>query len=66
MIDKFGKEVSIFDKSNDSFKISIEVAATGTFFGWLIMFGDKVKIVSPKLIANDFKQYLLNVTSLYE
>lgn len=30
------------------------------------MFGDKVKIVSPKSIANDFKQYLLNVTSLYE
>lgn len=66
VIDKFGKEVSIFDKSNDSFKISIEVAATGTFFGWLIMFGDKVKIVSPKSIANDFKEYLLNVTSLYE
>lgn len=66
VIDKFGKEVNIFYKSDDSFKISIEVAATGTFFGWLIMFSDKVKIVSPQTICHEFKQYLLSVTSLYE
>lgn len=66
IIDKFGKEVNIFDKSEDTFKISIEVAATGTFFGWLIMFGDKVKINSPHSMCHEFKQYLLNVASLYE
>lgn len=66
VIDKFGKEINIFDKTEESFKISIEVATTGTFFGWLVMFGDKIKIVSPQSACHEFKEYLLNVTNLYE
>lgn len=66
VIDKFGKDVNIFYKSQDTFRISIEVAATGTFFGWLIMFGEKVKINSPQSMCNEFKQYLLKVASLYD
>lgn len=54
VIDRFGKDLQIHNKTENSFQVTIEVAATNTFFGWLFMFGDKVRIIEPKSIKRQF------------
>lgn len=50
VIDRFGKDVRIHTKTDRSFRIAVEVVATNTFFGWLFMFGGKVRIVGPEVM----------------
>ncbi|SNS69917.1 Predicted DNA-binding transcriptional regulator YafY, contains an HTH and WYL domains [Anaerovirgula multivorans] len=65
VIDRFGKDVRIYGKTETSFKIATEIAATGTFFGWLLMFGDKARIVAPQSLVDSMRGYLQNILQLY-
>ena len=35
------------------------------FFGWILGFGDKIQIVSPQSVVDEFKEYLDRVRKLY-
>lgn len=52
VIDRFGKDVPIHTKTENDFQVTVEVAATSTFYGWLFMFGNKVKIIEPVGLKN--------------
>lgn len=65
VIDRFGKEVKIFAKTEDRFRISVEVATSSNFFGWLLMFGEKVRIVEPEHLVENIKEYLMKIIAIY-
>lgn len=66
VIDRFGKDVFIRNKLEDSFEISIDVVDSSTFFGWLLMFGNSVEIIEPEVTRMKFSKYLDDVQSLYK
>ncbi|MDK2798935.1 MAG: hypothetical protein PWQ70_554 [Clostridiales bacterium] len=66
VIDRFGKDIVINRQDDDHFTITVDVVATNTFLGWLFMFGDKVKILSPEHLINDMKNIAKRVVDLYE
>ncbi len=67
VIDRFGKEVTIHSKTETTFHISVEVAPEETFFGWILMFGNKVKIIiGPEAVKGRMKEYLERVMEMYE
>jgi predicted DNA-binding transcriptional regulator YafY len=66
VIDRFGRDIVINKQDDDHFTITADVVATNTFLGWLFMFGDKVKILSPKHLINDMKNIAKRVVDLYE
>ncbi|NLM48641.1 MAG: WYL domain-containing protein, partial [Epulopiscium sp.] len=53
-------------QDDDHFIITVDVVATNTFLGWLFMFGEKVKILSPEHLINDMKTIAKRVADLYE
>jgi len=65
VIDRFGKDVRIHSKTENSFRITVEVATTNTFFGWLFMFGDKVRIIGPENVKERFIERLEMMKSCY-
>ncbi|WP_243201598.1 MULTISPECIES: YafY family protein [unclassified Fusibacter] len=65
VIDRFGKDVSIHGKTETTFRISVDVSASDTFFGWLLMFGEKARIVAPAALEELMKDYLTNVLQMY-
>lgn len=65
VIDRFGKDVHIHSKTEECFRITVEVATTDAFFGWLLMFGDKARIVAPFHLIGSMKAYLQNVLHMY-
>lgn len=65
VIDKFGKDITIYDKDECHFCVSLDLAITNTFFSWMVIFGDKAEIMSPEFVREDYKAYLMEICTKY-
>ena len=66
-VDRFGTRDVIYAKDDDKhFTVVISVAVSNQFFGWLCGLGNKVKIISPAPVVEEFKQYLDKMRGLYD
>ena len=66
VIDKFGKDVFIFPVDDHHFKITVPVAVSPQFFGWIFGLGGKVTIVGPDSVVKQMKDMLGKVSERYE
>lgn len=66
VIDRFGKDVMIIPEGEDHFTVSVPVAVSPQFFGWVFGFGGEVEILSPAAVREEMHQKLCCVTQLYE
>lgn len=66
-VDRFGTKDVIYAKEDDKhFSAVVKVAVSNQFYGWLCGLGNKVKIVSPAPVVEEFKEYLDKMRVLYE
>ena len=65
--DRFGKSGDIFYRADDEkhFTVNVEVETSPQFYGWLCSFGNKVKIIQPKSVKDEFMEYLDKISRLY-
>lgn len=57
LVDRFGKEFKVLEKSEDgSFVADVVVEASPTFFSWVFQFGGDCKIIGPEKAVNGFKE----------
>ena len=66
VIDKFGKEVWLTPVDDYHFKITVPVAVSPQFFGWIFGLGGKAMILGPKSVVNKMRDMLVNVGERYE
>lgn len=66
VIDKFGKEVFISPVDDAHFKITVPVAVSPQFFGWIFGLGGKATILGPKSVVKKMKETLKKVSQKYE
>ena len=66
VIDKFGKEIFITPVDDSHFKITVPVAVSPQFFGWIFGLGGKVTILGPKSVVKQMKDMLGRVGERYE
>lgn len=59
MLDRFGTDTVILNRG-DSFRITVNVVPSPVFLGWVISFGNEIKIISPQSVADDLKKLLDN------
>ena len=66
-IDQFGtKDVRYKMIDDEHFTMTATIDISDQFFGWLLRFGKRVKILSPAAVADQFADYLDGVRSLYD
>jgi len=65
VFDKFGKDICIYNKTEDHFCVIVDITISSTFLGWLFMFGDKVKIISPVSLQDKMKETAKDVLNVY-
>ncbi len=65
VIDRFGHDVWLIPEGEDYFKIKVLVSVSTQFFGWITGIGPGMKIIGPKDVKNQYKEYLLNVLENY-
>ena len=61
VMDRFGKEADIRPMENGVFRVRAKVAVSGQFYGWLTGIGAEAKIISPKNIRAEYKDWLQNI-----
>ena len=66
VVDRFGTKDVIYSKVDDRhFSISAKVEISDQFFGWLLGFGKKVKLIAPDDIREQFKSYIDKIREMY-
>ncbi len=66
-VEQFGtKDASYFKVDDRHFRVSAQVKVSDQFFGWLLGFGKRVKIVGPDNIVADFRAYMDKIREMYE
>lgn len=61
ILDRFGTDVIIVNVDKDHFQVRHEVAVSGQFYGWLVGLGPSVRIISPKYVAKEYRQRLIDI-----
>jgi len=66
VFDKFGLDVPVIPDGPDFFICNLNVFVSPLFFSWIAGFGNKVKILSPQNVIDDFKNLIKEISKNYE
>ena len=66
VIDRFGKDVFVRKADEKHFQISVEVAVSNQFFGWLFGLGRGARIIEPSPVVEKMEKLLDKVREKYE
>ena len=66
VIDRFGKDVSIFDCNGEYFTVRIHVSVSDVFLSWVFQFGNRAQIISPQSVVDRMKDLTQSVLDMYE
>ncbi len=61
VLDKFGEATEIRRVDNNTCSVTLNVQVAPTFFGWLAQFGNKMKMISPERVKEQFKGHILSI-----
>ena len=68
VVERFGSDqlrAQYVRVDNDHFSVTTHVEISDQFFGWVLGFGDKVKITGSDAAAKQFRDYISSVYKLY-
>ena len=65
VIDRFGKDVMAYPVDKSHFKITVPVAISQQFYGWVFGLGKMVRIVGPEDVKEGMKKALADITERY-
>lgn len=66
VLDRFGQDVMIHADGADHFTVSVDIAISEQFYGWVFGLGKAVQIVSPQSVVDGYTQMLDGVRGRYE
>ena len=67
VVDRLGTKGVQYSKSDErQFNVSANLEVSPQFFGWLLGFGKRAKIIAPDDVVEKFKEYVDSVRGMYE
>lgn len=65
MIDRFGKDVALIPVDEEHFSITVKVAVSGQFLGWIFALGEDVKIIGPERVLGEVQREVKRLSAQY-
>ena len=65
-IDRFGRDIIPTRVDDEHFKITVPVAVSRQFYGWVVGLGEGVKIVEPDNIKENMRDFLDDIQKMYK
>ncbi|MDO4869740.1 MAG: WYL domain-containing protein [Bacillota bacterium] len=65
MIDRFGKDIFIIPVDDGHFQVTVNVAVSDQFLGWIIALGEDVKITAPEDVVKKMQNAARRLTDQY-
>ena len=66
VIDRFGKDVTIRKKDEETFVAQVTVAVSRQFLGWVFAIGDGLKITAPESVVNQMRDEVDRLKKAYK
>ena len=66
VIDRFGKDIAIKKADENNFIISVDIAVSPVFFGWLVSLGSKVKVLGPSWVKRELGKNCKKILNYYK
>ncbi len=66
VFDRFGTDIMIVKKDENHFACHVKVAVSPHFLSWIMSFGKKAKILSPKNVIDEMYSLAHEITEIYE
>ena len=66
VIDRFGADVPVRKVDKSHFEITVPVAISQQFFGWVFGLGKMVRIIAPESVRAEMQKQLLEIGARYE
>jgi predicted DNA-binding transcriptional regulator YafY len=63
IIDQFGAKVKTDIADNEHFLTTAEVSVSPTFFGWIVGFAGRIRILAPDDVARQYSDFLMRIAS---
>lgn len=66
VVDRFGTKDVQYSRVDDShFCVNAKVEISDQFFGWLLGFGKKAKLIYPEEVLNSFREFMDKIRDMY-
>lgn len=65
VIDRFGKDIMIIPKDENTFTVNVKVSVSNMFFGWIIGLGNGAKILGPENVVEKLKNEIARLNKQY-
>lgn len=66
VVDRFGRDIMIHKEDKYHFRISVAVAVSPQFYGWVFGLGKMVRIIGPEDVRQGYLDMMKNVQEKYE
>ena len=58
VIDRFGDRIHIRKHDGNNYSVTVKADISPTFFSWVFMLGNNVKLISPENVVEEYKKSL--------
>ncbi len=66
VVDRFGTKDVFYSRADDThFSVTAQVEISDQFFGWILGFGKKAKILAPDDVTEKFRNYMDKIREMY-
>ena len=66
MIDRFGQDIMVMAKDNEYSVTRVQVNVSTQFYGWLAALGSSVRLLSPEIVRQEYRDFLKKALENYE
>ncbi len=66
VMDRFGRDVVAMKEDDRHFRVTVSVAVSNQFYGWVFGLGKAVRIIGPESVKEGMKKALADVAARYE
>lgn len=66
MLDRFGQEITMVPEDEGHFTLTVQLAVSEPFYGWVLGLGTGVSVLAPEEVRTGLRDYLRRQLALYE
>ncbi|MDO4460161.1 MAG: WYL domain-containing protein [Clostridia bacterium] len=65
IIDRFGRDTVLRKQDDNHFQVTVQVAISQQFIGWLIGLGNKIKVIEPESVVEKMRDRIRELNETY-
>jgi len=66
VMDRFGRDIIVMKEDDRHFRVTVPVAVSQQFYGWVFGLGKSVRIIGPEAVKEGMKKALSDIAARYE